>query len=76
MLARIEESDGSTQVLEPSGNVAAEGDARPHQEMTLHLEARVLLLLGEIQELAAHRRCFFELATVEVKAGEAAQHRG
>jgi hypothetical protein len=75
MLARVEERNGSIQMLEAGNNVAVEGDARPHQQMPLHLEARVLLLLGEIQELAAGGRCLFELAAVEVEAGEAAQHR-
>jgi hypothetical protein len=72
MLARVEERDGSIQVLEAGTNVAAEGDARPHQQMPLHLEARVLLLLGEIQELAAEGCCLLELAAVEVEAGETA----
>ena len=44
-------------------------------QMPLHLEARVLLLLGEIQQFAAESSGFFELATVEVEAGKAAQHR-
>jgi hypothetical protein len=75
MLARVEERDGSIQMLEGGKNVTTEGDARAHQQMPLHLEPRVFLLLGEIQELAADGCCFLELAAVEVEAGETAQHR-
>ena len=61
MTARIEEGDGSLQVLEAVGHVTAEGDARSDDEPPLHFKAGIVLLLGDLEELLADRRRLAEL---------------
>jgi hypothetical protein len=62
-------------VIEAARYVASKGDARAQHKLPLHLEADVVLLFREREELAADGRGSVELAAGEVEAGEAAQHR-
>src|SRR5262249_1686531 len=71
----IEELDGAVEVLEAVLDPAHEGSRGPEQEMSFDLEARIVLLLGQVEQLAPHPCRFLELAPVEVEGGEAAEDR-
>jgi hypothetical protein len=47
----------------------------PTRRCPLHLEARVVILPGELEQLAADCARLVELSAVEVERGQAAQHR-
>ena len=60
---------------EPAGQVTLEGDIGSDHEMAFDLQAGVVLLLGEGEELDAECLRLVELAAGQVEAGEVAQHR-
>jgi hypothetical protein len=75
VLVRIEESDRSVQMLEAASDVAERGKVHPHPKMPFHLESGVVLLLGQVEELATDGCSFVELGPVEMEAGETPEHR-
>ena len=75
MLVKVEESDRSVQMLEAASDVAEGGKVHPDPKMPFHLESGVVLLLGQVEELATDGCSLIELGTVEMEAGETPEHR-
>ena len=69
---RIEERQRSLEVAQAGRDLSEEGEARAVNELPVHLEGRVLLRLGQLDQLAAELGRPVELAAVEVEGGEAA----